>query len=188
MARQPLGRLRSHLEQRLEGMPRYRQRLSKPTTGGLSWPDWEPAEEFDLAGHVRRARLPGRGSDADLLEWAGEFFSERLDRTRPLWELVLVDGLEDGALGARLEDTPLHGRRRRLGRRRAGDPRPRARARRAHPPRQPEPSGEEPPNGTRAGGRRPARLPLPARSGPGMLRGTFATAAPRPSRDGAREI
>ena len=39
-----VGRLRSHLERRLEGMPRYRQRLSEPTTGGLSWPDWEPAE------------------------------------------------------------------------------------------------------------------------------------------------
>jgi WS/DGAT/MGAT family acyltransferase len=77
-------------------MPRYRQRLSEPTTGGLSWPIWEDAPQFDVAGHVRPARLPGRGTDQDLLDWAGEFFSERLDRTRPLWEVVLVTGLEGG--------------------------------------------------------------------------------------------
>ena len=90
----PLDLVCAHLGERLETMPRYAQRLSEPITGGLEWPAWEPAPRFDVADHVRRARLPGEGTDAELLEWAADFFSERLDRTRPLWEVVLVTGLE----------------------------------------------------------------------------------------------
>ena len=81
---------------RLTGLPRYRQRLSERTTGGLSWPRWEEDPHFDVANHVRRARVPGQGSREDLIEWAGDYFSERLDRSRPLWELVVIDGLEGG--------------------------------------------------------------------------------------------
>ncbi len=83
------------LRGRLDQLPRYRQRLSERTTGGISWPRWEDDPRFDIAGHVRRASLPGDRSEAELLEWAGEYFSERLDRSRPLWELVIVEGLAD---------------------------------------------------------------------------------------------
>ena len=86
----------AHLVGRLDQLPRYRQRLSEQTTGGISWPSWEDDPRFDVAGHVRRASLPGDRSDAELLEWAGEYFSERLDRSRPLWELVIVEGLSGG--------------------------------------------------------------------------------------------
>ncbi len=86
----------AHLERRMEHLPRYGKRLSSPTTGGLSWPAWEEDERFDLAGHVRRAALPAPGTHQDLIDWAGEYFSERLDRSRPLWELVVVEGLEGG--------------------------------------------------------------------------------------------
>ena len=81
---------------RLAGLPRYRQRLSEQTTGGLSWPRWDDDPRFEIRGHIRRARLPGSGTDEDLREWAGEYFSERLDRSRPLWELVVIGGLDGG--------------------------------------------------------------------------------------------
>ncbi len=86
----------ANLSGRLDQLPRYRQHLSEQTTGGISWPSWEDDPRFDIAGHVRRASLPGDRSEAELLEWAGEYFSERLDRSRPLWELVVVEGLADG--------------------------------------------------------------------------------------------
>jgi diacylglycerol O-acyltransferase len=86
----------ANLAGRLDQLPRYRQRLSEQTTGGISWPSWEDDPRFNLSGHIRRASLPGAGSEADLLEWAGEYFSERLDRSRPLWELVIIEGLSDG--------------------------------------------------------------------------------------------
>jgi diacylglycerol O-acyltransferase / wax synthase len=92
----PLAKVRRQLEARLCSLPRYRQRLSSPRTGGLQWPTWEEDESFDINAHVRRARLPGRGTEADLVDWASSFFSERLDRTRPLWEAIVLDGLSGG--------------------------------------------------------------------------------------------
>lgn len=88
--------LTEHLDQRLGHMPRYRRRLSEPRTGGLHWPAWEDDERFDLAAHVRHAALPAPGGDAELCEWLGDYWSHRLDRHRPLWEVVLLDGLEGG--------------------------------------------------------------------------------------------
>jgi diacylglycerol O-acyltransferase / wax synthase len=84
------------LEERIDELPRFRQRLSSPTTGGLSWPAWQTKDRFRASSHVRRAGLPEPGSERELLDWAGEFFSERLDRTRPLWELVVIEGLSEG--------------------------------------------------------------------------------------------
>jgi diacylglycerol O-acyltransferase / wax synthase len=88
-----LERLRAHLDRRLDRLPRYRQRLSARRTGGLAWPSWQPDEVFDLSAHVRCATLPAPGGDDELLGWASDFYSHRLDRAHPLWEIVLVDGL-----------------------------------------------------------------------------------------------
>jgi diacylglycerol O-acyltransferase / wax synthase len=84
------------LEERLELLPRYRQRLSSARTGGLSWPTWEPDPHFDIRDHLRRAVLPAPGGEAELVEWTADFYSHRLDRSRPLWETVLLEGLEGG--------------------------------------------------------------------------------------------
>jgi len=85
-----------HLDRRLGHLPRYRRRLSQPHTGGLHWPAWEDDERFALDAHVRHASLPAPGGDAELSDWLGDYWSHRLDRHRPLWEVVLVDGLEGG--------------------------------------------------------------------------------------------
>ena len=85
-----------HLADRLHQLPRYGQRLSQPHTGGLSWPEWEPDPDFDLSRQIRRAALPAPGARAELQDWASAFFSQRLDRLRPLWEMVIVEGLADG--------------------------------------------------------------------------------------------
>jgi WS/DGAT/MGAT family acyltransferase len=45
---------------------------------------------------VRRAKLPAPGGDPELCEWLGDYWSHRLDRHRPLWEVVLLEGLEGG--------------------------------------------------------------------------------------------
>ncbi len=84
-------------ERRPAHMARFRQVLSAPHTGGLSWPTWEegPGDEA-LREHVRHATLPAPGGETELLEWLGDFWSHRLDRRRPLWEMVLLDGLQDG--------------------------------------------------------------------------------------------
>jgi WS/DGAT/MGAT family acyltransferase len=91
-----VGAVRRHLEARLDRLPRFSQRLSTPRTGGLHWPRWERDPRFDVAAHVRREQLAAPGGRRQLLDWAGEFYSARLDRTRPLWEMVLLEGLWDG--------------------------------------------------------------------------------------------
>ena len=91
-----LRRLRRHAERRLTLLPRYRCRLSEPHTAALHWPTWVADPDFDVASHVRAARLPAPGGEQELLEWASRYWSERLDRERPLWDMRLVTGLEGG--------------------------------------------------------------------------------------------
>jgi diacylglycerol O-acyltransferase / wax synthase len=85
-----------YLASRLGQLPRYGQRLSEPHTGGMSWPEWQDDPAFEIDRHVARAALPAPGGDEELAEWASGFFSQRLDRHRPLWEMTLVEGLANG--------------------------------------------------------------------------------------------
>jgi WS/DGAT/MGAT family acyltransferase len=91
-----LRRLRRQTEHRLQAFPRYRCRLSEPHTGGLHWPEWVEDPDFRVEQHVRQAALPAPGGEAELLGWAADYWSSRLDRQRPLWEAVLLTGLEGG--------------------------------------------------------------------------------------------
>jgi diacylglycerol O-acyltransferase / wax synthase len=52
--------------------------------------------DFEIAAHVRHATLPAPGDEREFLDWISDFYSHRLDRSRPLWEMVLLDGLADG--------------------------------------------------------------------------------------------
>ena len=91
-----IATVRRQLEARLASLPRYWMRLSGAHTGGLSQLRWEEDPGFDIAEHVTRAALPTPGGEEELLDWAADFWSHRLDRRRPLWEVVLLEGLEGG--------------------------------------------------------------------------------------------
>ncbi len=91
-----LDALRAQTAERLDLLPRFRLRLSSPRVGSLSLPTWEPDPDFDIATHMRRATLPAPGGEAELLDWLGDFYSHRLDRTHPLWETTMLEGLADG--------------------------------------------------------------------------------------------
>ncbi len=90
-----IDHVRDEIAARLDPLPRYRQKLSESRTGGLRWPTWDPDPGFDIAHHVYRAGLPAPAGVEQLRDWAGDYFSIRLDRHRPLWELVVVE-LADG--------------------------------------------------------------------------------------------
>jgi len=87
---------RDYIRARVASLPRYAQQLSDPHAGPLTWLTWEPAKAFDPDAHVHHATLPAPGAAAELHEWLGDFWSHRLDRHRPLWEMTLLDGLENG--------------------------------------------------------------------------------------------
>jgi len=84
------------LAPRLAQLSRYSQRLSSPHTGRLAWPHWVPDERFDIRNHITHVALPAPGGTRELCDWAADFYSHRLDRTRPLWEMALIEGLEGG--------------------------------------------------------------------------------------------
>ena len=88
--------LRAAIEPRLPALPLYGCRLSEPRPGLLHWPQYVEDENFDLCRHVKEARLPAPGGRKELYEWAANYWSERLDRDRPLWEMTLLTGLEGG--------------------------------------------------------------------------------------------
>jgi WS/DGAT/MGAT family acyltransferase len=87
---------RDYVRGRIRILPRFAQQLSDPHAGSLRWLTWEPAKAFDPDAHVLRATLPAPGGEAELHEWLGDFWSHRLDRHRPLWEMTLLDGLGRG--------------------------------------------------------------------------------------------
>jgi len=87
---------RDYVRGRVGILPRFSEQLSGAHAGPLTWLTWEPAQEFDPDAHVHHATLPAPGGEAELHEWLGEFWSHRLDRHRPLWEMTLLDGLEGG--------------------------------------------------------------------------------------------
>src|SRR5690606_28715242 len=82
------GRIRSHIESKLQYIPRYRQRLAfVPYTGA---PVWSDDVDFNLDYHVRHTSLPRPGTDDQLKKLAGRIVSQQLDRSKPLWELWVV--------------------------------------------------------------------------------------------------
>lgn len=84
----------THIRGRVHQLPRLRQRLLYPPLG-LGTPFWVDYPEFDIHRHVRRIELPAPGSEAQFRELTGELLAPPLDRSKPLWELILVDGFED---------------------------------------------------------------------------------------------
>ncbi len=82
-----------HVEDRLHLVPRYRQKLAFPRFE-MGRPLWIDDPTFNIEYHVRHTALPAPGSIEQLRQLAGRIFSQRLDRSKPLWELWLIQGLE----------------------------------------------------------------------------------------------
>ena len=83
------------IEARLHLVPRYRQRLAF-VPFGQGRPVWVDDPHFKVQYHVRHTALPRPGGEDELKRLAGRVFSQALDRSRPLWELWLVEGLAGG--------------------------------------------------------------------------------------------
>src|SRR6202022_1082671 len=83
------------VEERLHLVPRYRQRVQKVPLA-LGHPVWVDDPDFDLAYHLRRLALPRPGGTKELLEVVARLHSRILDRSRPLWEMYIIEGLERG--------------------------------------------------------------------------------------------
>jgi len=87
--------LRSLILDRVHLVAPFRQRLVE-VPFSIDWPYWTQDEHFDVGYHCRDIALPAPGNHEQLLEQVGRIYSRRLDRSRPLWEIYLIHGLEGG--------------------------------------------------------------------------------------------
>jgi WS/DGAT/MGAT family acyltransferase len=88
-------RFERSLENLVRAMPRFRQR-AEPDALSIAPPRWEPDPWFDLGFHFARVSAPGAGSRRDVLGLASKLAMDSFDPARPLWRLVMVDGMEGG--------------------------------------------------------------------------------------------
>jgi WS/DGAT/MGAT family acyltransferase len=86
--------LLEQIRQRLHLVPRYRQKLSS-TVLDSGRPVWIDDPSFNLEYHIRHTALPTPGTWDQLCGLTARIFSQQLDRTKPLWEMWLIEGLED---------------------------------------------------------------------------------------------
>lgn len=90
----PLQAFKDLISSKLPLIPRYRQRIIVPPFN-IGHPIWEWDPQFDIDKHIRSVRLK-RGTEAELQTVTGHILSEMMDRSKPLWDIVLVDGLKGG--------------------------------------------------------------------------------------------
>jgi hypothetical protein len=90
-----LERFTRVVESRLPLVPLLRRRLVDVPLG-LDQPYWIEDPDFDIEFHVRELALPSTGSDRQLAEQAARLHARPLDRSRPLWEIYLIFGLQGG--------------------------------------------------------------------------------------------
>ncbi len=88
-----VDRIRAYIQAKLHLVPRYRQRLTLIPLDGF--PVWVDDDRFNIDYHVRHTSLPRPGTEAELKRLAARVFAQQLDRSKPLWELWVVEGLDD---------------------------------------------------------------------------------------------
>ncbi len=88
-------RLLSRMEHAVQAVERLGQRV-QPAPVNLTAPTWVPDSNFDVRYHVRHIALPKPGTMRQLLDLATLITCDAFDRTRPLWQFVVVDGLQGG--------------------------------------------------------------------------------------------
>jgi len=89
---------RALIQRRLHLIPQFTRRLAT-VPFNLHHPVWVEDPDFDLDYHLRRIAVPAPGSYHELADLAGDIASRQLDRSRPLWEIYVVEGLEHGHIG-----------------------------------------------------------------------------------------
>ena len=101
---------KERLERATVAVPRLRQKV-RPTPAALGAPKWVDDPEFNIDYHVRRVCLPEPGSLRQLLDLATLIVNDPFERTRPLWQFTVVDGLAGGrgALIVKLHHTVADG-------------------------------------------------------------------------------
>ena len=90
----PFRELRAMVESKLPLTPRYRQKV-RFVPLGMGEPVWIDDPHFNIDYHLRHSAVPSPGTEKQLRATAARVFSQHLDRSKPLWEIWMLEGLED---------------------------------------------------------------------------------------------
>jgi WS/DGAT/MGAT family acyltransferase len=103
-------KIKSHLQSRLPQLPEFRRRLA-PVPFDLHRPAWFDDPDFDFDYHVRHVAVPSPGSAKQVADLVGDIAGRSLDRSRPLWEFWVIEGVEAGtvAIVARMHHSTIDG-------------------------------------------------------------------------------
>ena len=91
----PFADIVAMVEGKLDLVPRYRQKV-KFVPFELGRPVWVDDPHFNIEYHLRHTALPAPGGESELRKLVGRVMAQQLDRSKPLWEIWVVEGLEDG--------------------------------------------------------------------------------------------
>ncbi|MFC9837309.1 wax ester/triacylglycerol synthase family O-acyltransferase [Rhodococcus sp. NPDC127530] len=91
------AQLKAELGARTEAIPSFRRKL-QDSKFNLDHPVWVEDTDFDIDRHCHRVALPAPGGRDELAELCGDIAGIPLDRARPLWEMWVIEGLEDGSV------------------------------------------------------------------------------------------
>ncbi|MEH6382528.1 MAG: wax ester/triacylglycerol synthase family O-acyltransferase, partial [Dietzia cercidiphylli] len=102
--------LRAELARRVTGMPGFRRKLHDSLLN-IDHPVWVEAEDFNIDHHLHRVGLPEPGGDEVLAELCGHLASQPIDRSMPLWQMYVIEGLPDGrfAVFAKMHHSTVDG-------------------------------------------------------------------------------
>lgn len=89
-----LAELRSHVDARLGALPRFRQRIA-PVLADLAAPMWVDDTDFDIERHDKWVELPAEGGAGALRDFMDRLLSEPMDVAHPLWDIHIVEGVDD---------------------------------------------------------------------------------------------
>jgi WS/DGAT/MGAT family acyltransferase len=92
------ARIKRQLARRLHLVPIFQRKLA-PMPLQFAGPVWIRDDDVDLDYHVQRVTLPPPGTLAQFEDCAGRLHSELMDRSRPLWRVYVIDGLQSGQVG-----------------------------------------------------------------------------------------
>ena len=176
----PFADIVAMVDAKLDLVPRYRQKV-RFVPFELGRPVWVDDPHFNIEYHLRHTALPAPGGESELRKLVGRVMAQQLDRSKPLWEIWVVEGLEDGRWAMLAKTHHALGRRGLGHGPPGGDHGPEPRRQAPDPPPEwtptPEPSGARA-HGGRAGERRAVALGAAARGA--------GADAPRPPARGIR--
>ena len=103
-------KMRAHIDERVPLVQEFRRTVAE-VPFRLNHPVWVDDPLYDVEHHVHRARLDAPGDERQLAAFVAEMAERRLDRSRPLWEFWVIEGLEGGriALAGKVHHCALDG-------------------------------------------------------------------------------